>query len=404
MIKRTFKMTFISIAVIALFLAGLNYLGLALDEEPLEYTGLIPLANVASQDNGFSVLESMLWETDRDFNNQLTEFLEEKWHNELVGVFIESHQDKLNTLEATLSKSEFQSDTNNFQAYSASYFHYENLLQLALLQSRHFADQDEYDQAIKLIQSSLEFSHKIKNDQAATLISYLIGINFEHKTLNWLHRLISNYDLSKSNLSSLAMLFDNTPSHPKDSFELIASGEFTHLLSLPIETTSPNLKSRFDLVFNNDFYWVSREVRGNPSLLLELLSIPSHHFFYQQNKTTNEIYKNLVVIQNEKSAQFCNAFNTSWSDANINNDLNKLALNALGKHAIKTWKLTWQKKLNRRCFNNYYIETIKTVIAAKQYTLENKTHLKSLDQLVPDFLDTLPIDAFSGEPLFTPMH
>ena len=148
MIKRTFKMTFISIAVITLFLAGLNYLGLALDEEPLEYTGLIPLANVASQDYGFSVLESMLWETDRDFNNQLTEFLEEKWHNELVGVFIESHQDKLNTLEATLSKSEFQSDTNNFQAYSASYFHYENLLQLALLQSRHFADQDEYDQAI----------------------------------------------------------------------------------------------------------------------------------------------------------------------------------------------------------------------------------------------------------------
>ena len=56
-LKRTLKTCVIGIVVLGFFLTGLNYLGVVLDEEPIEYSGLLPLIEVDPKDNGFDVLD-----------------------------------------------------------------------------------------------------------------------------------------------------------------------------------------------------------------------------------------------------------------------------------------------------------------------------------------------------------
>jgi len=59
-LKRTLKTCVTGIVVLGLFLTGLNYLGIFLDEDPIEYSGLLPLLEVDPKDNGFDVLEQGL--------------------------------------------------------------------------------------------------------------------------------------------------------------------------------------------------------------------------------------------------------------------------------------------------------------------------------------------------------
>jgi len=53
------------------------------------------------------------------------------------------------------------------------------------------------------IDLALKFNQRIKTDESAILVGYLVGIRMEYLVLNKLHEIISNYSLANENLEDI---------------------------------------------------------------------------------------------------------------------------------------------------------------------------------------------------------
>jgi len=120
---------------------------------------------------------------------------------------------------------------------------------------------------------------------------------------------------------------------------------------------------------------------------------PEDVYFFQSNRTKNRAYLEYVNLQSQVKSKFCNEIVYPDTATNIH-FLEKFGMNAKGNFSST---YTMQGFIERRCFANFYAQAIKTIVAIKRYAQLHDSRPASLDELVPDFLNAIPLDPFTGE-------
>ena len=384
-LKRTLKTCVTGIVVLGLFLTGLNYLGIFLDEEPIEYSGLLPLIEVDPKDNGFDVLEQGLTNIEK-FNEEVEDVFHSNWDEVKVTLLLEKNKDKIQLVEEVLVKPSFKSHPIHFNEGFPDYLSRTNLVKLLLIQSEFFAKQSRFTESMQSIDLALKFNQRIKTDQSAILVGYFVGIRMEYLALNKLHEIISNYSLTNENLDLAAALFNSVLDYSEDNFEMIFSGEAAYNNTYPEDVLNPSFFQRIEQQFNSYHFSLFPP-------LIEILSVPSHYYFFQYNRTQNRTYLEYVNLQSQVKSKFCNEIVYADTATKIH-FLERFGMNAKGNFSSI---YTMQGFIERRCFANFYAQAIKTVVAIKRYAQLNNSRPASLDELVPDFLNAIPLDPFTGE-------
>ena len=384
-LKRTLKTCVTGIVVLGLFLTGLNYLGIFLDEEPIKYSGLLPLIEVDPKDNGFDVLEKGLANSEKLDEESLRDVFHGNWDEAKAILLLEQHKDEIQLIEEVLVKPSFKSHPIHFSKDFPDYSSRTNLVRLLLIQSEFFAKQSRFTESMQSIGLALKFSQRIKTDESAILVGYFVGNAMEYIALNKLHEIISNYSLTNESLELAAALFNSVLGYSEDSFEMIFSGETAYFDTFPEDVLNPSFFQRIEQQFDSTYFSLFHP-------LIEILSVPSYHYFFQHNRTKNRYYLTWLNLQSQVKSKFCNEIVYADTATNIH-FLEKFGMNAKGNFSSID---IMQDYIERRCFANFYAQAIKTVVAIKRYAQLNNSRPASLDELVPDFLDEIPLDPFTG--------
>ena len=384
--KGIIKTIFVSIIVAGIFLTGLNYLGVVLDEDPIEYSGLLPLLEVDPKDNGFDVLKKGLVNSEKFDEESLREVFHRNWDEAKVTLLLEQHKDKTQLVEEVLVKPSFKSHPIHFSENFSDYSSWINLVKLLLIQSEFLARQSDFAGSMQSIDLALKFIQRIKTDQSAILVGYFVGNAMEYFALNKLHEIISNYSLANENLELAAALFNSVLDYSEDNFEMIFSGEAAYSNTFPEDVLNPSFFQRIEQQFDSYHFSLFHP-------LIEILSVPSYHYFFQYNRTKNRYYLTWFNLQSQVKGKFCNEI--IYTDMATNTHfLEKFGMNAIGNFSSTD---AMEDYLERRCFASFYAQAIKIVVAIKRYAQLNNSRPASLDELVPDFLNAIPLDPFTGQ-------
>ena len=388
-LKRVFKITSITVLVISVFFTALNYLGIFLDEEPIDYSGLIPLVELDPSENGFDVLKKGL-ENSAVFDERLIDniFLKKNWDETKVSLLLEKHNDKFQLLESALTKPGFKSNPIHFEENLPDYSSYINIVKLLLIQSEYLIKQSRTTESIESIALALRFSQRIKTDQSAILISYAIGNRVEYFVLHKLHEIVSTYKLTSTEFAKVATLFDSVLPYSQDRFEMIFSGELAYTDTFPEEVIQPSFLQRVEQKL--DSFQISFV---HP--VIDMLSVPSYYFFFQKNRTKNREYLYFVHLQSQVKDSLCNEvhFQTEFTKPHF---LESLGMNAIGNINSANFIDDF---VNRRCFSYFYASAIEASVAIKRYIQLHQSPPERLEMLIPSFLNEVPLDPFTGKPI-----
>lgn len=392
MLKKLVKLIFGLLLIIAFGLTGLNYLGIYLDEESITEIELIPLTKVPSEENAFEVIEAIFDEKKDPDWSTLKNLRGDGWDQLEVKKVLDENVGLLKQLPVALERERFMSYPIDFESDFADYQRYTGLVDLLILRSRLSINEGRYDETLNDIRLALKLSELVKADESAILISYAFGNALEHRTLNWIHRLASNHDLSSAQLSQLASLFDLLPDYHEDRFEMVFSGEYAYTKTMSNDLLSPPFLERVDWLFDGTIEMRS-DFGQSESALIDVLSVPSYNFFFQKKRTHNSYISLLNHFQSQVKESFCNKINyqTPVRELSI---FDSLGMNILGKNTG-----TFDTYISRRCFSNFYAQAAKVSIALKRYSVDIGNQAETLQQLVPKHLKRVPVDAFTGEPL-----
>lgn len=390
---------------------GLNSIDEDLTDEAKKY---LAVDDIADADNGYvdiSLIDEAEFKTVSDGCSRskfekitLGTELDVEYAQEVLS----DKQEALSSLDGLVSKPSFKFPESEDPFSMPSFSKIIDLNKLNIMASILHAKSGEFDKAISVAEKSIIFSQRIKNLENQKLISYLISLRMESDALNWVHTLVLEYDLDNEQLGKISRLFEQIKGYKSDSFSEVIWGEFRYSYDLSNHMFDSIVSMRFDAYeFDENFwnfsltdYFSERTYKEDLFGLTNAL-IPS--YYTHPNETANMVLDNYKSFA-ELSAEYC-------KDINIKN------VNIKGRKA--RWDISWldivspnsageiwgqsgfhfSNHFKTNCRSHAYAEGVKTVVALKRFEADKGYLPENLQQLVPEYLNTLPIDPFDGNPL-----
>lgn len=401
----------LSLLVIIALLAVWIHIG-SIDQESFDDRGLLSeLKPVPDAENGFLDIAYM---GDEKFSISGEESLKdfsrgETWDSGKVEAMLLANKGVIDSIIISNKKSLFMLPYIKGDPYKL--FSYEKLYgaaRLLIIESRFYANNLEYDKSIDAIKQALIFSEHVKKDGNGYLISWVIGFSIQSEAMAWAHELITAHELSIYQYNELMLVLNAVSPYKKDGFKKIFSGEFRFAADIFNNSKEKSKKERFS--FYKEIIespYADDKKLSNSEKLYTLLNIvfPEYYVHYNKISEANAISMNNIQSQTENFCQslIVNYENKDSDDFGIiikNPGLHDfLSPNSLGEHWPETGPI-YYSYFQRRCFFHVYVDAVRAAVAIKAYEKQhNGTLPETLDALVPDYLDKLPIDYFNGETL-----
>jgi len=315
-----------------------------------------------------------------------------KWDDVIVKEIIEKNNKAFIYLNNAFEKKYFQdpsfSDLKNISyntAVLAPLNPWREIVKLNYIKSLYLQKIGKDNDALKEAFNVIKLGDKIENSRCE-LVECLVGNAIKKTGFELLINLISKIKLSpfylKSYIKELNSFSNNREGH-------INSLKIEYLLRANVVN---NLK---ELSFN---YKYDADESYIKYLLLNL-SIPKrvkNNYYFKPNKTKKiliEQYKTEI----EKILLPCKNIYLENENKFIRNIyLALLTENAIGKIIIDSGSLSYNSIHNKICNIELLGSIAKTILAIKAYELNTGYIPENLNELIPKYLDSIPIDPYSG--------
>lgn len=249
----------------------------------------------------------------------------------------------------------------------------------ALYLSRQGKDKEAIEEAL----NSLYIGQKIQDSQVS-LLEYLVAISIKERGLETVQKIIASADLDnielKKYVSELKQFYEN-----ENGFIAVSKGEY-NVGSLSI-----------DALVNGDFdvFKYSTEEQ-NKDMAKKL----NNNYYFRPNKT-KALFASYARKKIKNANQFCNNIEnveikrlapTSYLEMYISENLVGKVLNdiiANSSFAV----------IIKKCNEDSLVSSTQALIAIKAYQNDYGNLPDSLNQLVPGYLESVPLDYFNGNQL-----
>ena len=381
----------------------------SIDQETFDDRGLLAeLKPVPDAENGFLDIAYMGDEKFRISGDEsLKDFSQgKKWDSGKVETMLLANKNVIDSVIASNKKPLFKlpdtkGDVFNLFPYSALW----KANNLLLVQSRRYANNLDFDLAIKSLKESIIFSEHVKSEENGKMISWAMGCVMQMASLSWRHEMVLHYELSSRQYSEILSLLREISPYSNDGMGKVASGEFLFAKEFIFLAGNRSIKERFEYFKKIYSYDNKDENIKTKSYFFLTTMLP---YYYMHEKKTLGIVADAYSRMGSEAGRYCNGVRKPENEDDVNFEgqptswLDFITPNSEGLRYDSANNLTdvFFPFFERRCFYHVYVDAIKTAVAIKAYEKNNNNTLpETLNKLVPDYLDRLPIDYFNGEAL-----
>ena len=406
-IKKVLKKTFFIFFCFILLTQILDLIGWLSDEEPINKSEIMEITPLPTEENGYEFVKHLDYDNNRVLNKDyqdtdLTDLLEKKeWDiktKKTVESLLNSHSKRNTLVQQVVAKPHFQSKiTESFYDSFSHYGGYTDLLRLKLLESRDAAEKQNFSKATALAEEALIFSQRIKADKMPTLISFVVGISHQNQAISWIHQLGSRYAVSDADRKKLINTLNKVSDYQNDNFNESINGEIRFYEFYIQAFDYWNFSERISLLTSS---WNNEDIRNPRVIIHSALSFFSPHYFLQKGKLSNFSYQ----IRNEDTKQVrksCIDIEYSHYDQLVrtkNSFFSLFKSNSMGKLLFENTP-SFEIYFLRRCQAGFHLQAVKTALTILQAESKQGNQIKRLDELIPQPLTNVPIDASNGKPL-----
>ena len=317
------------------------------------------------------------------------------WDQPIVDEVLKRNEAALALLDKGLAAPHFQwPEIKTFeQSMEGPGTGYLRIAELLAFRAASKAKRGDYEAAHEDFAALVRFGHKIESGKGY-LVQYLLGVTIK-QTGNWhMRRHLPGCALPSARLRQYAAELGKFPATAEDLV-----GAF-----------------RAECSFNRMFLqWVRRgEVPAtilSSAACLEpeptaaswvLKRLPASRPFFKPNRTARQYAEFMRVLIDAAPKHGREAQDSAMvldQRRKFHPVRSALAGNLFGDALSSVYVLTFQMTLALKCNTNVDIAATRTLLAMKAYKLDKGRLPETLEQLVPEYLDAVPIDDFDGKPL-----
>lgn len=340
-----------------------------------------------TQKQGFQLFDSST------FSKVMRHTWQQEWDDNFVRTLLQNHE---NTMAKAIATTKFKSF--KFSGYSSlkdipSYQAVVSMARLLILQSMSYAKAGRKDRAMDYFESAVFFSEKIKTESNHVLLSYMVGLAMQSEALLWLHHMTTDNSLRRNHFIKLLTVLDRIPQYKQDSFAAVFSGELAISKMVFNEYTQQSFFQRWTQ-YKEGSIWLLDEKHKTKRDIAGLLHVFFPDYAYQKNRSLT-----LMAVNNKKMAEhshlYCRYIDTNSQEPTWIDALRPNAMAYLDRPSVDIY----QSYFLRRCFAHAYVAGLKAIVAARLYRLDKHQWPPHFEALVPEYLNSLPIDPFDGSVL-----
>ena len=355
------------------------------DEKPPNDADLVVTRLVIPpEENAFTYFNSIiddLYYPD-DEKNDLKEILADKqWNPKLANEIVKKNEKAFKNIEKGLECSQFQvpeiKDMDTKLPYLGPWRRMGTVMLIrSKLLYKEGKQQAALDQAIQVIQ----FGHRIE-DSGGSIIHYLVGMAIKRVAFRQIETMLMNSTLPPDYLSNYSERISKYTVNKEG-----LSSAFKTEYALFCKVINDMLEGKF-----------IKNTKKSTFLKKKKLSF----FYFQPNKTkriyadyTRSMIENIYKPYSEiktNEAEELEKKNKKW--------LLSITPNAAGNIMLSMFIFYGKKFQRRKCAEDMFITFIQLIIACKCYKIDHGHLPVRLEELVPKYIQQIPLDPFDGKPM-----
>ena len=384
--------TIITLIVLVLLLPSILNL-FTKDIDPIDDSDLsLQMISIPDENNAYFDLikiKDVIYEPEGKTKEILDMIDNKMWDEELAEEIISNNQEAFEYFSKAAHKPKFQNpilanpESINPNVILPSINYWRTMAHFSSIRASYLSKQGKDREAMQEALNSVYIGQKIQDSQVSAL-DYLIAISMKETGLEAVQNVIASSNLSTNELKKYAQDMNQFYKN-EDGLVIVFKGEY-YMQSLII-----NAFVNGDTEILGSY--TEEQGRNMPQKL-------KNNYYFKPNKT-KAIFAEYARKNIENANEFCNSIQNVDVQMLTSSSFLKLYFteNAIGKmlHDITPTKLS---SLNiKKCEEDSLIAATQASIAIKAYKSDYGQYPISLDELVPDYLSSVPLDYFDGSSL-----
>lgn len=308
------------------------------------------------------------------------------WNQELAEDIISNNQKALELFSLAAQKPKFQnpilSNPDNIKPNIAlpPLASWKIMSEYSSIKAIYLLKQGQNEDAIEEALKSIQIAQKIQESQL-TFIEYLLAMAMRERGLKNIQNIISSVDIG-SNILKEHNINMNSFYGNENGFINIIKGRYgwNAMIINAIETGDVEMLQMMG--------WKIRD------------KYPKNNYYFRPNKTKKLFMEEAKsIIKNAN--QYCNDIQLPKNNIELSSSLikNYLTENVNGEAMFYINKGSINPLFEKKCNEDSLISATQALIAIKAYQNDYGDLPNSLNQLVPDYMESIPLDYFDGNQL-----
>ncbi|MCK4800143.1 hypothetical protein KAS31_04155 [Candidatus Parcubacteria bacterium] len=254
----------------------------------------------------------------------------------------------------------------------------------SVIKSLNLSKQGRDKEAIEEALNSVYIGQKIQESQVSA-IEYLVAIALKENGLETIKEIIKTSSLSNNELTDYAKILDLFYNNEKGLVSVI-KGEYQTQANIIDTFTNKDIKELVYLLEENEINKYPSELKNSYHFRPNKTKLMFANYAREEIENVDKFCKdvNKINIQRKVSDSYIKSY---FTENIIGNILYDVVANSLSGINIK------------KCNEDSLISITKIFIALKSYKNDNGDLPRSLNQLVPAYLESVPLDYFDGNQL-----
>lgn len=343
-----------------------------------------------------------------DDNNLSLHVHGDSWDQSFVDRILAKNENLFKGVKITNSMRSLKLPEMGLCELSGSYYIFMRITDLHLLKAKNYINSNLVNNAISTLGDILIFGEKIKGQEgSSTMFSYLIGLGMQQRSLNYFHKHLLVNNMNAEQYDALFEAVDQISPYGKADLDKAFIDEYRGMKAVVLELSSKTLHERYASYKESILEWQEYTRKNKDSQwakpgMYEFMLTLLPAYYLHPNKILKAKASDLENMSRQ-SSEYCaniksrhyrefDELNTGehWTDIIMPGSLTERLLESKGP-----WKMFFED----RCFGYVYIDAIKTIIALEKYKMERGDFPEKLETLVPDYMENMPVDYFSGDNL-----
>ncbi|MEA2092894.1 MAG: hypothetical protein U9P61_02925 [Patescibacteria group bacterium] len=333
---------------------------------------------------------SRLISSDIDINSLL---FEDSWNNDTVERVLNENEELLEKIDDMLEKSAYQNpnfaDPENIEMnmeinFPSTYF-WRDMVEIKALEALYLSKKGSHKEAIEEVLKLIEVGHKIQNSQLSSS-EYLTTIGIKKVGLKILQKIISSSELSSLEISNYAKKLD---AFYDDGYGLESA--------LKIEYYG--ILRQIGIIAGGDKEAIKDYAESMGAGRRMIQKIKSDYFF-QPNKTKSYFAgtsrADIATIEQlcgeAEGAEIVEFFI-------VDPNFGPYTENFIGKTTYQLSSVSLAEMNQARCEQNLFLSVTRAMMGIRAFKNDHGKYPDSLDELVPVYLPSIPIDPFDENPI-----